>query len=175
MENKMLNQIDQAVSILNNKNIPFNERLSIIMNSGLFSEKSMRKYAVWCAKQVQGLMYSSNVEVLEKIEDNIDNEAELANLAKEAYNSVHNQAGAVVCRAAKASAYEAACSTAKEAARVAAYEAAFKAAFSANHVNQWNDAWDKTYNKVLSEAEKAQEEKLRKMLTAATVDAFLFH
>jgi hypothetical protein len=173
MNNQALNKINQAMSILKNSNLSFNERLNTIVNSGLVSEKLMRKYAVWCAQQVKGLMYSANVQALEQVEANMENELELAKIAKDVSNSIYNQADVVVCRAAQASAAEAAYSTAVEAARVAAYDAAYKAAFSANSANQWNDAWNNTYNKVLSAAEKAQEQKLREMLNTATIEAFL--
>jgi hypothetical protein len=45
-----------ALDILNLKECPFPDRLWVIMRTDLVSEKLMRLFAVWCARQVQHLM-----------------------------------------------------------------------------------------------------------------------
>jgi len=45
-----------AVDLLDTKEIPFEDRLWVIFRTELVSEKVMRLFAVWCARQVQHLM-----------------------------------------------------------------------------------------------------------------------
>ena len=45
-----------VLDILDNKQIPFEDRLWVILRTDLVSEKLMRLFAVWCARQVQHLM-----------------------------------------------------------------------------------------------------------------------
>jgi hypothetical protein len=45
-----------ALDILNDNRIPFQDRLWVIMRKDLVSEKLMRQFVVWCARQVQRLM-----------------------------------------------------------------------------------------------------------------------
>jgi hypothetical protein len=45
-----------VLDILDNKEIPFDDRLWVICRTELVSEKLMRLFAVWCARQVQHLM-----------------------------------------------------------------------------------------------------------------------
>jgi hypothetical protein len=165
----MNNQINQAINILNNTSISFNERLNKIMTNGLVHEKLMRQYAVWCAKQVKDFMLSEkNIRALEKLETYVKqfdpNAAKLTDIAKSAEDLGDHCAGRVVCCAAQASAAEAACFAARESAQVAAYNAAYDEVSFVENEEQFNEVWNTTYNKMLNEAEKAQEQKLREML-----------
>lgn len=45
-----------ALDILDNEEIPFKDRLWVVLRTDLVSEKLMRVFAVWCARQVQHLM-----------------------------------------------------------------------------------------------------------------------
>jgi len=45
-----------ALDMLNDNRIPFRHRLWVIMRTDLVSERLMRLFAVWCARQVQHLM-----------------------------------------------------------------------------------------------------------------------
>lgn len=45
-----------AVQILKDERIPFQDRLWVVLRTDLASEKLMRLFAVWCARQVQHLM-----------------------------------------------------------------------------------------------------------------------
>ena len=45
-----------VITLLDDKRIPLSDRLWVICRKDLVSEKSMRLFAVWCARQVQHLM-----------------------------------------------------------------------------------------------------------------------
>ena len=45
-----------ALDFLNIKEIPFHDRLWVLMRTDFVSEKLLRLFAVWCARQVQHLM-----------------------------------------------------------------------------------------------------------------------
>jgi hypothetical protein len=63
-----------ALDILNEKRIPFQDRLWVIMRTDLVSEKLMRKFAVWCARQVQHLMTDSrSIHALDVMEAYVEN------------------------------------------------------------------------------------------------------
>ena len=63
-----------ALDILNEKRIPFKDRLWVIMRTDLVSEKLMRKFAVWCARQVQHLMVDErSIHALDVMEAYVEN------------------------------------------------------------------------------------------------------
>ena len=63
-----------ALDILNEKRIPFKDRLWVIMRTDLVSKKLMRKYAVWCARQVQHLMTDQrSLHALDVMEAYVEN------------------------------------------------------------------------------------------------------
>ena len=125
-----------VLDILNNKEIPFQDRLWVIMRSELVSEKLMRLFAVWCARQVQHLMKDErSIRAIDVAEKFANGEA-----TKEELSAARDAA-----RAAAAAAREAALAAAWAAA-AAARAAALAAAWAA--------------------ARDAQENKLREMLLA---------
>lgn len=62
-----------ALDILDNKQIPFEDRLWVICRTALVSEKLMRLFAVWCARQVQHLMKDDrSIHALDFMDDYIE-------------------------------------------------------------------------------------------------------
>ena len=160
-----------ALDILNKKRIPFKDRFWVIMRTDLVSEKLMRKFAVWCARQVQHLMVDERsihaLDVMEAYAENrwlIDDpeyvmawEDELAAARIEAWKAVKVAAGIGAWTAAEA---------VEAAARVAWYAAGGATRNSARYADAvaacaaLAAAWASTRYA----AEAAQERKLRKML-----------
>lgn len=63
-----------VLDILDNKEIPFEDRLWVILRNDLVSEKFMRIFAVWCARQVQHLMKDQrSLDALDFMEAYIEN------------------------------------------------------------------------------------------------------
>jgi hypothetical protein len=63
-----------ALDILNDKRIPFEDRLWVIMRTDLVSERLMRRFGVWCARQVQHLMNDErSIQALDVMEAYAEN------------------------------------------------------------------------------------------------------
>jgi len=127
-----------VLSILNRKDISFEDRLWCILRNEFVSEKLMRLFAVWSARQVQHLMSDQRslnaLDISEKFANGSATSDELY------------AAGAAARDAAWAAAWDAARAAAWDAARAAARDAAGAAARDA--------------------ARAAQENKLREMILA---------
>ena len=113
-----------ALEILDKKEILFQDRLWVIMRTELVSEKLMRLFAVWCARQVQHLMKDERsinaIDIAEKFANGLATKEELA----------------AAWDAAQAAAWGAARAAAQAAARAAAWATA------------WATAWDAQENKL---------------------------
>lgn len=134
-----------ALDILDDRRISFEDRLWVIMRTDLVSEKLMRLFAVWCARQVQHLMKEESLKALDVAEAFANGQATKEELA-----------------AASAAALAAALADASDAASAAAWDAAR------------NAASDAARNAARAAALGAQEVKLREMLLAGieTGDAY---
>jgi hypothetical protein len=138
-----------ALDILNDKRIPFKDRLWVILRTDLVSEKLMRRFAVWCARQVQRLMTDERslhaLDVAEAYAENrwLVDDADYAAAWEDELNAARAAAAATDV-AADAAAWAAV----RAVARVAAWAAATAAATAAAE----------------AAAQAAQERKLREML-----------
>lgn len=134
------------LDILDDKRIPFEDRLWVIMRTSLVSEKLMRLFAVWCARQVQHLMADKRsldaLNVAERFANGEATKEELAAAGDAAWAAAGAAAGAA----------------ARDAAGDAAWAAAWAAAWDAARAAAWAAAW--------AAAGDAQENKLREMIMA---------
>lgn len=128
-----------ALDILDDKRIPFADRLWVVARTELVSKKLLRLFAVWCARQVQHLMQDERskrvLDVAEAFANGMATEEELA------------------------AAWAAAAANAEYAAAAAAN--AEYAAWSAA-----NAAWSAVATAAATAARDAQNSKLREMLIA---------
>ena len=143
-----------ALSILERKDIKFEDRLWVIMRSELVSDKLIRLFAVWCARQVQHLMTDDRsinaLDVAEKFANGLATDKELAAASAAAW------AASAAAWAASAAASYAASAAASYAASAAAAVMAVRAVMAVSAVMAVRAAaWD-----------TAQENKLREMLIA---------
>jgi hypothetical protein len=154
-----------ALDILNDKRIPFEDRLWVIMRTDLVSEKLMRRFAVWCARQVQHLMRDERslyaLDVAEAYAENrwlLDDE-EYARAWEDELGAARAAAWNVADAAARAAALAAA---AWAAARAAAWTTARAVEWAA--VEAVSRAAEETATRTVKQ--DAQERKLREMLIA---------
>ena len=130
-----------VLDVLDLKECPFKDRLWVILRTDLVSEKLMRLFAVWCARQVQHLM-----------ED--ERSITAVNVAEAFANG---EATREELDAARAAAWAAAGDAARAAAWAAAWAAAGDAAWAAARAAAWAAARD------------AQEKRLRDMVKTGVV------
>ena len=120
------------LDILDNKKIPFEDRLWVILRTDFVSEKLMRLFAVWCARQVQHLMKDERslkaLDVAEAFANGTASKEELATAGTAAGDAAWYAAGTAAWDAARAAAGTAAWDAARDAARAAARDAAWYAA-----------------------------------------------
>jgi hypothetical protein len=171
-----------VIDILDNKNIPFEDRLWVIMRTDLVSEKLMRLFAVWCARQVQHLMKDARsikaIDVAEAFanglatKDELDAARDVARAAAWAAEDAED-AGDVARDVARAAAWAAGdAEDAGAAARTAAWAAvdagaaARTAAWAAGDAEDAGDVARAAAWAADRAAEDAQENKLREMLIA---------
>jgi hypothetical protein len=164
-----------AIDILNDNRIPFKDRLWVIMRKDLVSEKLMRRFAVWCARQVQRLITDERslhaLDVAEAYAENrwLVDDADYAAAWEDELGAARAAAWAVA-QGATLTAEWAAVGAAAGAARVAAGPAVTAAAEDAAWavaLAAWrNAASDAAWNVMLAAARAAQERKLREMLIA---------
>src|ERR1019366_4566682 len=106
-----------AVDILNRDDISFEDRLWAVLRTELVSEKLMRLFAVWCARQVQHLMTDPRsiaaLDVAERFANGQATKEELDAARDAAWDAVWVAAG----YAARDAAWNAARTAAREAAR----------------------------------------------------------
>jgi len=117
-----------VLSILDRKDIPLEDRLWVVLRGELLSDKLMRLFAVWCARQVQHLMQDyRSLRALEVAEQYANGCATIEELAA-ARVAARDAAWAAAWDAAWAAAWAAAWDAARAAARAAAWDAARAAA-----------------------------------------------
>jgi len=169
-----------ALDILNDNRILFRDRLWVIMRTDLVSERLMRRFAVWCARQVQHLMDDERsihaLDVAEAYAENrwlIDDAAYAAAwenklAAAEAAAKDAIEGAAAAWTVAQATAWYAARAAARNAAWDAAKDAARNAAEATGWSVAWSAAWDAAAARAAARATAvaAQEQKLREMLIA---------
>jgi len=179
-----------ALDILNDDSIPFRDRLWVIMRPDLVSERLMRRFAVWCARQVQHLMTDQRslhaLDVMEAYAENrwlIDDpdyaeawedERATAWNAAEAEYAIEDAARNAARAATRDTAWAAARNAARDAARGIAWDATRNAAWTVAQVTAWvatrdtarNIVWSAARDAAEATAWNAQEQKLREMLIA---------
>ena len=132
------------IDILDIKECSFEDRLWVILHTEFVSDKLMRLFAVWCARQVQHLMTDARsitaLDVAEKFANGLATKDELF----------------AAWYAARTAARDAALDAALDAASDAAWYAASDAAWYAAWYAAWDASWD------------AQEIQLRKMILAGS-------
>jgi hypothetical protein len=128
-------EIHTVITLLDRKDIPFDDRLWVIMRDELVSDKLMRLFAVWCARQVQHLMKDERsikaLDVVEAFANGNATKEELAAAWAAALGAALGAAGSAARDAAESAARDAAESAARDAARAAAWAAAWAAALGA--------------------------------------------
>ena len=131
-----------AIDILNLKDVLDSDRLWVVLHAEIISDRVMRLFAVWCARQVQHLMTDprsiSALDVAERFSNGLATKVELA----AAWSAARSDARDAAWGAARAAAR----SDARDAARYAAWGAA------------WSDARDADQD--------AQISKLKEMVMA---------
>jgi hypothetical protein len=117
-----------AVKILEREDIPAQDRLWVVLRTDLVSEKCMRLFAVWCARQVvkpdADPRTLNALEIAEKYANGEATDSELS----AAYSAANSAAYSAAYSAANSAAYSAANIAANIAANSAAYIAANSAA-----------------------------------------------
>jgi len=92
-----------ALTILDNDKISFEDRMWVVLRTDLVSEKLMRLFAVWCARQVQHLMTDPrSTNALDVAEKFANGEA-----TKEELDAARDAARAAAWDAARAAAQDA--------------------------------------------------------------------
>ena len=159
-----------AVDLLKIDSIPFNDRLWVVCREELVSEKTIRLFAVWCARQVQHLMTDQRsidaLEVAERYAHGNASREELVAARAAACDAARDAARDTACDAAwdtaRAAARAAACDAARDTARAAACDAAWAAARAAAR----DAAWDAARDAAWAEAISKQRNKLIEMIEA---------
>ena len=112
------------IDILDDKRIPLQDRLSVILRTDFVSEKLMRLFAVWCARQVQHLMKDQRsinaLDVAEKFANGKVSKEELKDASAAARAAARAATWAVSRDAARHAARYAAWAVSRDAARAAA-------------------------------------------------------
>jgi hypothetical protein len=120
-----------AVDILRLTSVPHADRLWVVLRTELVSERVMRLFAVWCARQVQHLMKDERSLKALDVAEAFAN----GNATREELSAARAAAGAAAWDAARDAAWDAArdaaWAAARDAARAAARDAARAAARAA--------------------------------------------
>jgi len=173
-----------VIDILDNKAIPFPDRLWVIMRSDLVSDKLMRLFAAWCARQVQHLVQDDRsikaIDASEAFANGLSTKEELCAAWNEAWDAAWDAASDVALGAARDAALgtardvarDAALSVAWDVARCAAWDAGLDASLDAAQdaacATAWYAAcaaaWDAALGTAWDAAWDAQEIKLREMI-----------
>ena len=100
-----------ALAILKNDTIPFHDRLWVVCRSEVLSDRVMRLFAVWCARQVQHLMTDKRsfdaLDVAERFADGLATSEELSAAAEAAWAAWATVGDAARAAAAGAAAWAA--------------------------------------------------------------------
>jgi hypothetical protein len=124
------------LDILKDERIPYQDKSWAFTRKGIMDDKTLRLFAVKCARQVQHLMKDQRsinaLDVAERYANGLANDEELAAAREAAWEAAWEARAA-----AREAAWEAAW-----AARAAAREAAWEAAWEAAGEAAWDAAWD---------------------------------
>lgn len=135
-----------VLDLLRIKAIPVEDRFWVVLREDLIDAKTLRLFAVWCARQVQHLMTDSRsieaIDVAEKFALGEATQEELAAARVAARDAARVAAGDAAWVAARAAARDAARDAAGVAAGVAAWAAAGVAARDAAWAASGDAAWD---------------------------------
>jgi hypothetical protein len=134
-----------VLDIVKNDDVPWDDRLWVVMREDLLSDRLMRMFAVWCARQVQHLITDERslkaLEVAERFANGLATKEELAAARVAARAAAWNAAWHAARDAARDAAWHAAEAAARDAARDAAWHAASDAAWATVAAAR-NDAGD---------------------------------
>jgi hypothetical protein len=134
-----------AIDILENKQIPAKDRLWVVCRDEITNERTLRLFAVWCARQVQYLMNDQRsinaLDVAERFVNGSATKEELAAARDAAGDAARDAAWDVAGIAAGAAAKADAGAAAKDVAWVAAWVAARAAARDAAGAAARDAAW----------------------------------
>ncbi len=145
-----------VTDILKHNAIPSEHKLWVVCRDKLIDSKTLRLFAVWCARQVEHLMTDecsrAALVVAEKFAHGEATKIELAAAWAAAWDAAARDAAcaaawaaawdAAACDAARAAAWAAARAAARAAAWAAACDAAWAAAGAAACDAAWAAAWD---------------------------------
>jgi hypothetical protein len=120
-----------VIDLLDRKDIPFQDRLWVICRNDFLSDKLMRLFAVWCARQVQHLTNDErSARAIDTAEAFAHGNATQEDLAA-AWAAARDAAWDAAWAVARAAARDAAWAVARDAAWAAARDAAWAAADAA--------------------------------------------
>ena len=143
-------ETNTILTILDHEKIPFEDKLWVILRNDYLSERIMRLFAVWCARQVQHLMTDKRstdaLDVAEAFANGLASKEELA--------AARDAASGAAWDAASGAAWDAASGAAWDAARDAARDAVLA------------PAWDVARDAARDAVRDAQKNKLREMIIA---------
>jgi hypothetical protein len=135
-----------VIDLLDRKDIPFQDRLWVICRNDFLSDKLMRLFAVWCARQVQHLTNDERsaraIDTAEAFAHGNATQEDLAAAWAAARDAAWDAAWAVARDAAWAVARDAAWAVARDAAWAAAWDAAWAVARAAARDAAWAVARD---------------------------------
>jgi hypothetical protein len=161
-----------VADILRHQTIPPHDKLWVVCREDLIDAKTLRLFAVWCAKQVEHLMTDERsitaLVVAEKFAHGEATKLELAAARAAAWAAAWDAAG----DAARAAAWAAAGAAVWDAARAAAGAAVWDAAWVAARAAVWDAAraaagaavWDAAEDAARDAARAAQVKQLLKMV-----------
>ena len=135
-----------VLDILKMDTIPAQDRFWVVLREELIDAKTLRLFAVWCARQVQHLITDPRsiaaIDTAEKYANGQATNEELATARDAAWDAACATAGDAAGYAARDAAWDAAWYAAWDAARAAAHAAAGDAAWDAAGNAAGNAAWD---------------------------------
>jgi len=156
-----------AIDILKHDAIPPEDKLWVVCREDLIDAKTLRLFAVWCARQVQHLMTDERsiavLDVAERYANGQATEKELAAARDAAWAAARDAAWAAARDAAWEAAREAARDAAWAAARDAAWEAA-RAAARAAWAADWDADWDDAREAARAAAWAARNAQIAKLI-----------
>ena len=153
-----------ALDVLDVKDCPAADRLWVVLREECVSSRTLRLFAVWCARQALALVDNPDqrsvaaCDTAERFANGEATERELAAAWAAARAAARDAAWAAARAAARDAAWAAAWAAAWDAASVAARAVAWDAARAAARDAAWDAAWDVAW--------AAQIDILREMLTA---------
>ena len=157
-----------VVDILKHQTIPPRDKLWVVCREELIDARTLRLFAVWCARQVEHLMTDERSKnalvVAERFANGHATSEELDAACTAAWAAAVAAAWDAAWNAAVAAAWDAAWNAARNAAWDAAWNAAWAAAWNATGAAARNAAWDAARNAAWDAAWNAQIARLIEMV-----------